>query len=233
MYLKSLIILLFCSQIAFAQNKKTQRFIEDYLQVAFWEVQGVNRPLIKWAQEKQQITYKIIGEHDYLNDKSWEEFITELGKLTGKDIIATQEADYDILIFLGDLNEYARLTGSMIPPGASIRFNNWSNRTWNTQYQLQKASYCLVPSKINTTYEGVYHLKHGFLKSLGILGEIDDQYSIFYKYPTSSSKDLSRLDKRLIKLHYHDQVVVGSDHSTIEKRLYDLPNIEDLAREKL
>jgi hypothetical protein len=86
---------------------------------------------------------------------------------------------------------------------------------------------------VSEDYQGKYHLKKSFLKSLGILGETEDQYSLLYRYPSSSNTTLLRGDKRIIKLHYHDAIESGMNVSEARLVLRNLEDIEDLAREKL
>ena len=76
-------------------------------------------------------------------------------------------------------------------------------------------------------------MKKGILKSLGILGEVDNEYSIFYKYSTSSNINLSREDKRIVKLHYNQAVESGMDKLATKETIMEIENIVQLSKEKL
>lgn len=217
----------------FSQDRKTVKFIDEYLSSALWEIQGEDQPIIKWDTDIKTLKYKIIGDLDFMNEKTWSKYLLEIEELTGIELSRTDQEDFQILIFLGEFNEYAELTGNQIPLQAAAKFNNWSSRSWDTNHSLRSASFCIVPTKIKNDIEGTYRLKKGFLKSLGLLGEIDDEHSIFHKYPASTNTRISRKDKRIIKLHYNQAVEPGSNPEVVKQTLFDLPNIEELSKEKL
>lgn len=227
------LVLFSAINIAFSQDKKTMKFVDDYLIASFWEKQGMEQPLIKWNNKVKSIQYKIVGEFDYLSEKSWDKYLSEIEGLTGIKISRTYQDDFNILIFFGSLHEYAELTGNRIPLNAVSKFNNWSNRNWDSKYSLTKASFCIVPDKIKDDNEGVYRLKKGILNSLGLLGELTDEYSIFYKYPASTNTRISRKDKRFVKLHYNNSIESGLNKRVVKEILLDIPNIEELSKEKL
>lgn len=228
------ILILFSSiTLAFSQDKKTVKFIDEYLSSAFWVIQGVDQPIIKWNNNIKTLKYKIIGDFDYLNDKTWNNYLLEIKELTGIELSQTDQDDFEILIFFGGLNSYAKLTGNQIPSSAVYKFNNWSNRNWDRSYSLTKASFCIVPSKIKDDNEGTYRLKKGLLNSLGLLGELEDAYSIFYKYPASTNTKISKKDKRFIKLHYNQSIESGSNKEVVRQTLLNLPNIGEISKEKL
>ena len=231
----SVLLILFglITHFAVSQDRKTVKFINNYLNSAFWTVQGNNQPLLKWKDKIDTIEYKLVGELSYLSEKSWKKYLLEIESLTRKVLTETKTNDYKILIFFGELKDYASLTGNQIPLNASREFNNWSSRNWDGNYNLTKASYCIVPSKIKDSNHGTYHLKKGILKSLGILGEVDNEYSIFYKYSTSSNINLSREDKRIVKLHYNQAVESGMDKLATKETIMEIENIVQLSKEKL
>lgn len=228
-----IILFLLYATLAFSQDKKTVKFIDEYLSSALWEIKGVNQPVIKWNNNIKTLKYKIIGDIDYMNDKAWDKFLLEIEELTGIELSRTYQDDFKILIFFGELNKYAELTGNKIPLNLVDQFNNWSNRKWDSNYSLTKASFCIVPAKIKDKKEGRYRLKKGFLKSLGLLGELEYKYSIFYKYPTSRNTRISRKDKRFIKLHFNQSIEPGSSKEEVKQTLLHLPNIREFSKEKL
>ena len=166
------IILFFTMCLTYAQDKKVIKFVDEYANTAFWEVQGRYQPLIKWTSDIESLKYKIVGDLQYMNEKAWAKFISEIYALTGISLTETNQDDFDILIYFGELKNYADLTGTLIPPKVITELSNWSSRNWNKNYALTKASFCLVPSLIRDTNEGIYRLKKGVIKSLGLLGEI-------------------------------------------------------------
>ncbi len=227
------IILFFTIYLTYAQDKKVVKFVNDYANTAFWEVQGRYQPLIKWTSDIESLKYKIVGDFQYMNEKAWSRFVSEIYELTGISLTETKQDDFDILIYFGELKKYADLTGTLIPPKAITEFNNWSSRNWNKDYALTKASFCIVPSLIRDSNEGIYRLKKGIIKSLGLLGEIEDEYSIFYKYPASTNIKISRKDKRYIKLHYNKSISPGLNKEVIKEIVLKFPDIEELSKEKL
>ncbi len=225
--------LVLLTSVVFAQDKKTIKFVDNYLNAAFWNVQGTDQPLVKWGDNVDTLMFKVVGQLDFVTEKSWDAFLSEIQSLSGKILIETKIGEYHILIFLGELYEYAKITGAQVPSNSLNRFNNWSSRNWDTNYNLTKTSFCIVPNKMKDKNEAVYRLNKGFLKSMGMLGELDDEFSIFYQYPATSNADLSRDDKRLLKLHYHSAIKSGEDKASLKKALFALPNIDELAKEKL
>ncbi|WP_258100360.1 hypothetical protein [Marinoscillum pacificum] len=228
----SISLLIFVLSIK-GQDKNAIKYVDNYINAAFWKVQENYQPLIKWPIDKEVIKYKIVGKREYLKEKSWNKFIIELSQLIEIRIMETNQNDYDILIFFGDLMEYGKLANTLIPVNADIKFNNWSSRKWNKDYSLTSASFCIVPSKINNMQEGIFRLKSGLLKSLGLLGEIENEYSIFYKFPNSYNGSLTREDKRIIKMHYNEFILPGATRDNLSTELLGLSNINDLSKEKL
>ena len=229
----SYILIFFIASLTYGQDKKVVKFVDEYTNIAFWEIQGRYQPLIKWPSDGESLKYKIVGEFQYMNEKAWSKFIAEIHTLTGLSLTETNQNDFDILIYFGELKNYADLTGTQIPPNVITEFNNWSSRNWDKSYALTKSSFCLVPSLIRDTNEGIYRLKKGVIKSLGLLGEIEDEYSIFHKYPAPTNTRISRKDKRFIKLHYSNSIKSGLNKEVIKEIVLKIPNIEELSKEKL
>jgi len=228
------LLFLFSVSSGYAQDKKVLRFADDYLDVAFWQrIQGNYEPLVKWPKNTQSLKYKIVGEFEYINTKAWDIFISDIKMLTDISLVETDQEDYNILIYFGPIDQYLKFIGTPLPLNSTNPYNNWGNRRWDEDHQLISASFGLDPSKMRDAKEGLHRLNKGMIRALGLLGELDDEYSIFHKYPTKSNTRISRSDKRLIKLHYHDSVECGTESKELRQTILGIPNIEELAKEKL
>jgi hypothetical protein len=220
-------------QSGISQDKKTIQFVDNYLKSAIWSTAGIVKPITKWPDTVETINYKIVGDLQFMSEKSLKKYLLEIESLTNKKLLATESDNFQILIFFGELKDYAALTNTKIPLSSTSEFTYWSSRDWDKSYNLTKASYCIVPSQIKDPKHGIYYLKRAILNSLGILGEADSEYSIFHKSPNSYNASLSKEDKRFIKLHYNQAIKAGIEASATKKNLLRLDNIEQMAKEKL
>jgi hypothetical protein len=71
-----------------------------------------------------------------------------------------------------------------------------------------------------------------FLKSLGLLGEIDSRRSFFNSIDNEPLTGLYKEDKRLIRLFYSDSIKAGMNLSEVNNALKTL-DLEALYKEKL
>ena len=193
---------------------------------------GVKRPLVKWV-EKDTLKYRVFGKLSFVSQKEWNKFMNEVAMLTGISILESKDNDSDIVVYFGRLNKYSKLVNANIPAQAYVNFNYWSNRRINRANEITAASICIDPLKTPVLNEGVFRLKREFLKILGIVGEIDDQYSIFSKDGFTGYKNVSRKDKRFIKLHYQDAIQPGLSEYSLRGAIETIPTIDEFAVEKL
>jgi hypothetical protein len=232
--LKLSVLLVFLTfKVSQAQSKKELELSNEYLKVANWKINNHNYPLLKW-ENKDTLRYEIIGKFQYMSKKNWVGFITDLELLTGIKIVeTTNKSDAQIKIFFGELNDYFIETKNALPLNLDLKFNNWSNRNYNRQYQITNASYCIVPSKIQKEDHGNYYLKNLFLKSLGLLGVSDDDFSLFYKYPTDNNLNFKKGEKQIVKLHYNPNLKAGMDFQQQKNVLSQSIDLNALVKEKL
>ncbi len=99
-----------------------------------------------------------------------------------------------ILILLISMDTYSQ--SRRIELLGNVKFDHWSNRSYNNKHQLLSSSYCIVPSKTTSNDRGVYNMKRLFLKSLGLLGEIESRRSLFNSNPGEPQTGLYKNDAR-------------------------------------
>lgn len=214
------------------QNKKTNEFIAAYLDVAFRNNQLATRPLVKWVA-RDTLKYRIFGRLSFMSKKEWHSFVGEVSELTGIAIIETAASDYDIIVYFGNLKDYAKLSGANIPITGLQNYSSWNNRLRTSEHHLKFASGCSDPAKIKDGNYGAYITKRNFLRSMGLLGAIKNDYSIFTDNNSKVNRSLFKIDKRLIKLHYQEAVMPGMEREELRKAVKSLPDIEKMAVEKL
>ena len=222
---------LFCTH-ANAQSNKDKNFLDDYLSVSIWKVNHITVPLIRW-QDKDTLHYNISGELRYLNHKSWNKFISSVEQATGLKIVETSNgSDAEIHIYFGSILSYFEhfnLDKRLIP---DPRFNSWNNRQYDKDYALTRSSFCIDPTLIDNPNYGIYVLMSSFLKSLGILGRLIDEYSLFNPGYSGSNHKLTKYDKRFLKLHYHEDLRPGMLEDEIKSIAFDSINLESIRKEK-
>ncbi len=185
-------------------------------------------PVNKW-ENKDTLKYHITGEFQFMSEKKWEKYLGNIENLIGIKIIETENFDdSDIEIFFGELDEYFIKNNIKAPGKINLdEFDNWNNRSYNSKKQLTKTSFCIVPSRTKDSKRGNFNLKKLFLRSLGLLGELKSEYSVFYKYQTQYNSHLSKNDKKIIKIHYDESIKAGMKLEEIELALnkVDMPTI--------
>jgi len=220
------------SMTILSQSKKIDKLKINYIESSQLKVDNRKLPIVKW-ENKDTLKYSVNGKLKFMSKKNWGKFINEIENLININIIETNNIqDSDIKIYFGELNDYFKIHRIKVPINLiSSNFDNWSNRNYNKNKQLTSASYCIVTSKTKNSKRGVYNLKKQFLKSLGLLGNLDNEYSIFYKSQTEGNSQLKRNDKRLIKIHYNDSIKAGMNSNEIKEVLNSI-DLATIIKEK-
>lgn len=216
--------LLFTYDPAFCQSKKSDKFIGEYADVALWTVGKKRQPLMKWG-ESDTIRYRIYGNLRYMNQQEWDIYVAEIAELIGKTIIPTNQRDFDIIMFFGTLRDYADFTGVNVGSKGGTIYGAWGDRRWNEQYELTYASACIDPSRLKSNISGVFLVKQQFLRTLGLLGGIENQYSIFNTRGFDNNKSLSKKDRQYIRLHYTNDVKAGLSRNDLIKAVKEIRNL--------
>ncbi|NMM47682.1 hypothetical protein [Marinigracilibium pacificum] len=227
-----LLLTIFCVKTP-AQDKRTVKFIDEYLNCASDNINGKYGPVTKWDANIKSLKYKIVGDQNFVNKKRWDNFISEISQITGISLNRTEQNDYQILIYIGQFEDYQKIEKAKFSIDIRHNFGQWHWYTYNKNHSLKTYSHCIVPSKNHTPDKREFILKKALLNGLGLVGEIKDEYSIFYPFFLSSNKNLSRKDKRFIKLHYTKIITPGDNVSSLRKTLLELPEIEELSKEKI
>jgi len=226
------ILLLLTIQFSIAQSKEIEQLKNDYIESAHLNVNETKIPIVKW-ENVDTLKYQIIGDLKYISQKGWIQFTKEIENLTELKIIETNDnAETHIYIYFGELNDYFLRFNSEIPKQLHSGFDNWHSRKYNSQKQLLEASFCIVPSKTKDSKRGVFNVKKLFLKSLGLLGEVNNENSMFYKHQTEKNTYFMRKDKRIIKIHYNPAIKAGMTDQQVRVALNSI-DLTDLIREKL
>lgn len=168
-----------------------------------------------------------------MSQKNWEKYLSTIENLIGIKIIETKNIDdSDINIFFGELDQYFIKNNIRAPGNVNLEdLDNWNNRTYNNKNQLTKTSFCIVTSKTKDSERGNFNVKKQLLKSLGLLGELKNEYSLFNKYQTNYNSHLSKNDKKIIKIHYDESIKAGMSIEEIELAL-DIVDIPKILKEK-
>jgi hypothetical protein len=228
-YLVSLVI--FLSIEVGAQSRKATAFMNEYLEAAFWKTGEKVQPLTKWG-DVDTLTYLVAGEFEFMSAKKWTNFTNEMSALIGKEFIESTDESYHILIYFGTLEDYSGEYNIDIPVNLAEKFSNWSARRFGKGQELVKSSFCIDPTKVINYNEGEYFLQKLFAKSLGILGESQNEYSLFFEYYNANNERLTREDRRIIKLHYNSMLKPGMSQSEARKILEQM-DLDILTKEKL
>jgi len=228
-----IIILVSSINILQAQSKKVNKLLFEYQEASYWKINRNNIPIIKW-ENNDTIKYQIVGEMKYISRKSFKKYLLKLEELTNLEFVETNRTENsNIIIYFGELKDYFDFTKRTIPQNILGNFDNWSNRKYNDHNQLTHSSFCIVTSKTKNTKRGRYNIKKLFLKSIGLLGSLPHENSIFYKYNTTYNSRLSKNDKRIIKIHYDINVKAGMTKSESIKAIKENINIENLIDSKI
>lgn len=219
---------------AYTQSKRLDRMCDEFIQSAFLSVNNQALFIVKW-ESKDTLRYHIEGKIEFISKNSWNKYINEVCSLVEKHIVETDNpTEADIHIYFGELMDYFEKFNISYRNEILINdnFDNWSNRLYNNKKQLLSSSYCIVTSKIKRNDRGEFNIRRLFIKSLGMLGNIDSRRSIFNSNAVDPLTGLYIEDKRLIKLFYSDSIKAGMNLFEVNKALETL-NLEALYREKL
>ncbi|MGB3466693.1 MAG: hypothetical protein WBA74_15545 [Cyclobacteriaceae bacterium] len=220
------------SLTATAQNKKTEKFINQYLKVAVKNRGNIPGVMSRWG--KDTVTYRIFGELPFMSKKDWNKFVNEVSQLTDIVFLPTDQTQSDILIYFGTIRGFAEYTNASIPQSVINQYNSWNTRQRSgVTGDLKFASGCTDPDKPRVIYKGVADVKSLFLSAIGLYSTLDDEYSLLNGGQFAGTVKLSRNDKRLIKMHYHPSLKSGLDRKTLRATLRSIDNIDELAKEKL
>ena len=216
-----------------SQSKKVKKLKKEYIESGILKVNNIVLPIIKW-ENKDTLKYHIEGELKYMSDKKWNKFLNSIEKLIDIKIVKTEDLDNsDIKIFFGELTKYFNDCNINFPKNIiSDKSDSWSNRRYNKKKQLISISYCIVPSKTRDFKRGQFNLKKLFLKSLGLLGEVKSEYSLFYRHETDGNSQFKKRDKRIVKIHYNKAIKAGMTTREVNSTLNEL-DLEKLLKEKL
>ncbi|MBL4643040.1 MAG: DUF2927 domain-containing protein [Flavobacteriaceae bacterium] len=221
------------THFSFSQSRKVNELKKEYIESALHNISGEILPVLKW-ENKETLKYYISGKFEFISKKEWTKFLKKIEFVTGFRIIPTEKfSDADIHLYFGELTDYFKTFNIRAPQQLVSKFDNWSSRKYNRNRQLTLATYCIVPSKTKTRNRGSYNLKKLFLKSLGMLGESKDKYSLFYKYQTDGNRRLSKTDKRILKIHYDDILKSGMKLTEVKDLLNSKINLNKIIKEKL
>lgn len=229
-----LISILFLSfSIVKAQSKDVLRFIEEYQSIAHQNINGNMMGIEKW-EETGTLAYKIEGDLVHMSRKSLKKYLAEIEGLTGITFSETVNISVaDIVMYSGDLKDYLRLTNTNVLNNITSKYDNWNDRKYNANRQLTSASFCVDPKKTKTPDRYRFLFKKGILKSIGLWGRSDDEYSIFYKYNTKYNLRLNKNDKRIIKLHYNSNIKAGMSLSELKETILQDIDVEAMLKQKL
>ena len=219
------LVLLFVHESAHCQSKKTNKFIGEYADVALWPVGKKRQPLMKWG-EKDTIRYRIYGNLRYMSLLEWDNYVGEVAELIGKTVVRTNQKDFDIIMFFGTLRDYANFTGVNVRLKGGTIYGSWGDRRWNKEYELTYASACIDPSRLKSNISGVFLVKQQFLRTLGLLGGIESQYSIFNIEGFDNNKSLSKKDRQFIRLHYNEKVKTGLERGDLIEAIKEIRNLK-------
>lgn len=211
----------------FCQSKKSVKFANEYAGVAHWNAGGAKIPLLKWG--KEEIDYYIIGKFTYLNSSGWNKFLGEVSESTGLKFTETKmQKEAEIVIYFGSLKDYFNDLNINHGTINDLNFSNWTSRSYTPDYMLKNTSFCVDPNKISDNNYGKYLVCNQFLKSLGLLGSTDDEYSIFYTTLKGRNYMMSKTDKKFLQMHYNKGIKAGE--TEVVKRLLEDIDLDSLLK---
>lgn len=216
-----------------SQSKKIKKISKEYISVAHNEIDNKYLPITKW-EDIDTLKYFIKGKFKYMSNKNWKEFINEIEKITNFKIIETKnETDYDILIFFGKKAEYYDYTNNKTAKIITNNGSTYSQRKSNYEGQLIFAGFCLDVTKIKNYQKGQIYLQKFFLKSLGLRGESENDYSLYYKRFKNNGAWFNKNDRRILKIHYSEEIKVDMTIEETRLVLKNLINFKKIFKEKL
>ena len=213
------------------QSKKATKLAEDFISAALSENEIIKYPVRKW--QKDTISYYIYGEQTVLRRKNWDQFLYDVSVSSG---LYFQQVDQyesaDILMYFGTVSSYLTFIDHVSINSNLTNYSNWSSRKWKKTNELSKSSFCVDTAKLNNSNEAIYYLKKYFIKSLGILGDVPGEYSLFNAKFNGKNYNFLTADKRLLKLLYDKRISSGMNESELRTILKSM-DLEVLSNEKL
>ena len=223
------IIIFTLGTTVYSQSRKIENLKKDYIECALQNFDDKTLPIIKW-ENKDTLKYHINGTFRFMSKRNWERFLNEIEILSNIKIVESKNIhESDINIFFGELYDYFDLYNINVSRNLiSSNFDNWHNRNYNSNKQLTNTSYC-ISSKTKDSRRGVYNLQKLFLKSMGLIGELENDTSLFNKQNTDANTHLQKDDKRIIRIHYDNSIKAGMTTPEVTKVLdtFDLQTILD------
>ncbi len=229
----TIILVLSSSFWCFGQSKKAKNFIQEYSMAAHQDLNGKLLNIKKW-ELIDTLKYTIIGDMKYMSKKDLRKYLNKLENLTNIKIIeVTSEEQANITMFFGDLDIYLKMieSGYLIP--RTNTFDNWSSRKHNNKNQLTSSGFCVDIKRVKSKKRARWLIKSGWLKSLGILGTLDSDRSVLFKYNTKNNSNLNKIDKRIIKMHYSNNIKSNMSSEEVQSILSTKINIDEFLDEKI
>ena len=98
---------------------------------------------------------------------------------------------------------------------------------------MTNASFCLDITLMSDNLEGQHYLIKQFLKSLGLTGNSENQYSLFYKNYMNTGVGFDKDEKRVLRIHYNERIKAGLELNETRIILKDSIDLERILKEKL
>ena len=221
-----------CIGNADAQSKKEQKFIQQYIDAAFFKIDDdYQYKLMKW-EGLDTIQFTIHGDLRFLTERDLEKFLGSLSDITGIEFWHSDD-DYDshISIYFSSLKDYFKKEGikDMLPSDHNLSY--WSQRRYTPEHSLLRTSFCIDASGVDGTNPGLYMFKHMFLEAMGLMGDCIYPESIYYSIYTGANHKFTRYDKRFAMLHYNENIRAGMRESEVWD-VMDKIDLESIRKEK-
>ena len=219
---------------ASAQSKKAEKFLDEFIKVSHWEVNNSKLPTMKWV-DMDTLTYYQKGSQNFLNDKSWNKFLTNIEALIGMKITRTDDfKSAHIVIYYAETLEYFEELGIDHKHIMFLdKWNGWSNRSYSPSGKLTRTSFNIENHKVSNSNYGKYLIKYKFINALGLLGSSDDQYSIINKRYSGKNYGMTKKDKQFIKLFYSEQLPTNLSPVELREIVENEFDLDAFMKEKL
>ncbi len=218
--------------VAVSQSKKVETFSQDFVGAVIWKVNGSELPIIKW-EGKDTLSYYLKGNIPFMSNNKLNTIIGQIEKLTNIKMIATNDSiRYNILIYIGTLADYFKFIDQSYLISNTSNFKSWSNRQFNKNKQLIRSTFCITPEIIKDPSSSSYYIQNMLIKSMGILGNSNFEYSIFYNGFKGGNGTMNADDKRIVKAFYNLKIKAGMTSEQVRRVLLDSLDLEQFLKEK-
>lgn len=227
-----LILLIFTE--TYSQSRRVNQMRDEFIQASFLSVNNQTTYILKW-ENKDTLKYHIDGKFQFISKKNWNKYIDEVSSLIEKQIIETDNStEADIIIYFGEIVDYLNKYNISVRNEILEKnnFDHWASRKYNNKRQLTISGFCIVTSKTKSNNRGAYNVKRLFLKSLGLLGEIESIGSLFNSNASEPITELYKNDKKIIKLFYSDLIKAGMNLTEVNNALETI-DLEAYYKEKI